>query len=118
MLLQSYQGFVEIFPAVPNSWATVSFDQLRTEGAFLVSASKQNGQVKTVTIKAEKDGILLLKNPFSATDKYSVIVSGAVQKNPDQEEVMMMCCWTLGLVQCRVVGILCSCLLVHRLFLR
>lgn len=92
MLLQSYQGFVEIFPAVPNSWATVSFDQLRTEGAFLVSASKQNGQVKTVTIKAEKDGILLLKNPFSTTDKYSVIVSGAVQKNPDQEGMLRFDC--------------------------
>jgi alpha-L-fucosidase 2 len=92
MLVQSYQGFVEIFPAVPNSWATVSFDQFRTEGAFLVSASKQNGQVKTVTIKAEKDGILLLKNPFSASEKYSVILTGAVQKNPDQEGMLRFEC--------------------------
>jgi hypothetical protein len=92
MLVQSYQGFVEIFPAVPNSWATVSFDQFRTEGAFLVSASKQNGQVKTVTIRAEKDGILLLKNPFNATEKYSVTLTGAVQKNPDQEGMLRFDC--------------------------
>jgi hypothetical protein len=92
MLIQSYQGFVEIFPAVPDSWSTVSFDQLRTEGAFLVSAKKENGQVKTVAIKAEKDGILLLKNPFNATEKYSVMVTGAVQKNPDQEGMLRFDC--------------------------
>jgi hypothetical protein len=92
MLVQSYQGFVEIFPAIPGAWSSVSFDQLRTEGAFLVSASKQNGQVKTVTIKAEKDGILRLKNPFGANAKYKVTLMGAVQKNSEEEGMLRFDC--------------------------
>ena len=40
MLLQSHTGIVRIFPAIPASWEDVSFSTLRTEGAFLVSASR------------------------------------------------------------------------------
>src|ERR1700709_2383683 len=54
MLLQSYAGFIEVFPAVPDSWKNISFSTLRAEGAFLVSAKKANGQVTEVKIFAEK----------------------------------------------------------------
>jgi alpha-L-fucosidase 2 len=64
MLIQSHTGTVHIFPAIPNDWKEVSFDQLRTEGAFLVSAKKENGKVTTVKIQATKGGELKLKNPF------------------------------------------------------
>ena len=40
MLLQSYQGFIDVMPAVPTEWENVSFNQLRAEGAFVVSANK------------------------------------------------------------------------------
>lgn len=30
MLLQSQTGFVSLFPAIPDKWQNVSFDQLRT----------------------------------------------------------------------------------------
>jgi alpha-L-fucosidase 2 len=92
MLVQSYQGFVEIFPAIPVAWSSVSFNQLRTEGAFLVSAKKQDGSVKTVTITSEKDGTLIFKNPFGATDKYKVSLMGAVQKNSDQKDMLWFDC--------------------------
>ena len=65
MLLQSYQGFIEVMPAVPNTWKDIRFNQLRTEGAFLVSAHKQEGHLKYIRIVAEKGGILALKNPFT-----------------------------------------------------
>src|SRR5512141_200585 len=42
MLLQSYAGFIEVFPAIPAAWKDVSFTTLRAEGAFLVSAKKIN----------------------------------------------------------------------------
>jgi len=92
MLLQSYQGFVEIFPAIPAGWSSVSFNQLRTEGAFLVSAKKQDGSVKMVTITSEKEGTLILKNPFGAHAKYKVTLMGAVQKNSEEEGMLRFDC--------------------------
>jgi alpha-L-fucosidase 2 len=34
MLIQSYAGFIEVLPAVPESWKNLAFENLRTEGAF------------------------------------------------------------------------------------
>lgn len=64
MLIQSHTGTIHLFPAIPEDWADVEFNQLRTEGAFLVSAKKENGQLPTVNISSEKGGELKLKNPF------------------------------------------------------
>jgi hypothetical protein len=64
MLLQSYAGQIELFPAVPASWKDLSFRSLRAEGAFLVSAKREGGQVAEVTITAEKRGTARLKRPF------------------------------------------------------
>ncbi len=64
MLVQSSKGYIEIFPATPVSWKNVSFNTLRTEGAFLVSAKKENGTVDEVTVKATADGIMKLQLPF------------------------------------------------------
>ena len=62
--MQSHAGFVHIFPAIPASWDTLSFDQLRTEGAFLISAKKENRTVKEIKIHSEAGGVLKLKNPY------------------------------------------------------
>ena len=64
MLIQSYNGYIEIFPAIPAAWKDVSFQRLRTEGAFLVSAKKQAGVVEKVTVHAEQNGLLHLQLPF------------------------------------------------------
>ncbi|CAG5011654.1 hypothetical protein DYBT9275_04993 [Dyadobacter sp. CECT 9275] len=64
MLIQSYAGFIEIMPAIPENWQNVSFDQLRTEGAFLVSAKRTGGKITEVKIKADKDGVTTIKLPF------------------------------------------------------
>ncbi len=64
MLLQSHTGVVRIFPAVPDNWMNLSFDNLRTEGAFLISAEKRDGVITEVIIKAEQDGILKISNPY------------------------------------------------------
>ncbi|HLO80708.1 MAG TPA: hypothetical protein VK166_07105 [Chitinophagaceae bacterium] len=63
MLLQSYAGFIEIMPAVPESWRDVSFTTMRTEGAFLVDAKKVNGKINSIGVFATVDGILNLKLP-------------------------------------------------------
>lgn len=67
MLLQSHTGIIRIFPAIPEDWKNVSFKDLRAEGAFLLSSTMKNASVETVTIRAEKGGLLKMKNPFSAS---------------------------------------------------
>ncbi|WP_143304700.1 glycosyl hydrolase family 95 catalytic domain-containing protein [Chitinophaga vietnamensis] len=64
MLLQSYAGHIHVFPAVPQQWGDLSFEKLRAEGAFLVSARRSGGQVESVTITAEKGGKAVLLLPF------------------------------------------------------
>jgi alpha-L-fucosidase 2 len=64
MLLQSHTGVVRLFPAIPKAWKEVSFQKLRTEGAFLVSAHMEDGKLVRVEISAEKSGTLHLADPF------------------------------------------------------
>jgi alpha-L-fucosidase 2 len=64
MLLQSYAGFIDVMPAIPARWADASFDKLRAEGAFLVSAKRQNGRLSEISIHSEKGGVTRLKVPY------------------------------------------------------
>ncbi len=64
LLLQSHKGYIEIFPAAPLHWKDVSFNTLRTEGAFLISSAKENGVVTGVTIQSTAGGLLRIKLPF------------------------------------------------------
>lgn len=60
MLLQSQNGIVRVFPAIPDDWRQeVSFRNLRAEGAFLISA--ESG--KNIKIIAEQGGLLVLAVP-------------------------------------------------------
>lgn len=82
MLLQSYAGFLEIMPAVPASWRDISFDQLRAEGAFLVSAIKKAGIVTEIKIVSEKGGSATLKLPFK---EYNTVRANQVKVVPLKE---------------------------------
>lgn len=64
MLLQSKNNYVEVFPSLPRSWNNVSFTNLRSEGAFLISAKKENGVPTEVKVFAEQGGLLHIKLPF------------------------------------------------------
>jgi hypothetical protein len=52
MLLQSWGGTIRVFPAVPAAWADASFQDLRTEGAFLVSAVRRGGRTTCVRVRS------------------------------------------------------------------
>lgn len=67
MLIQSHSGAIHVFPAVPADWQDIRFDQLRTEGAFLVSATQTDGKVKQVEVASTAGGVLRLINPFQDT---------------------------------------------------
>jgi alpha-L-fucosidase 2 len=54
MLLQSWGGTIRAFPAVADAWSDLAFHDLRTEGAFLVSAKRKDGKTLFVRIKSLK----------------------------------------------------------------
>ncbi|MGD9329152.1 MAG: hypothetical protein PVH48_09320, partial [Cyclobacteriaceae bacterium] len=64
MLIQSHTGTIHVFPAIPEDWSNVEFNNLRAEGAFLFSASLKNGKVSDLEIFSEKGGMLKLRNPY------------------------------------------------------
>src|SRR5690606_27634895 len=64
MVLQSWNGRLRIFPAVPDHWQDVTFERLRGEGGFVVSAERRGGICTHVTIEATVDQTLRLRNPF------------------------------------------------------
>ncbi|HQD09552.1 MAG TPA: hypothetical protein PLQ65_07805, partial [Flavihumibacter sp.] len=65
LLLQSRNGYIEVFPAIPQDWQEVSFSDLRAEGAFLVSAKKEKDKPTTIKLVSEKGGQLRIKLPFN-----------------------------------------------------
>jgi alpha-L-fucosidase 2 len=66
MLLQSYKDYIEVFPAIPASWKNVSFNDLRAQGAFLISSKKESSSIDEVKIISEKGGLFRLKLPFKS----------------------------------------------------
>lgn len=64
MLLQSHTGKIHIFPALPEDWKDLSFEKLRAEGAFIVSASLRGGKLAHAEITAEQGGTLQVINSF------------------------------------------------------
>jgi hypothetical protein len=52
MLIQSWGNTIRVFPATPSSWKDASFYQLRAEGAFLVSAKRENGKTQFIHVKS------------------------------------------------------------------
>ncbi|MFC2124683.1 glycoside hydrolase family 95-like protein [Bacteroidota bacterium] len=64
MLIQSHTGIVQLFPAIPDDWKDISFHQLRTEGAFLVSAELENGDLKSLIVESEVGGPIRIRNSF------------------------------------------------------
>ena len=52
MLFQSWGNKIRVFPALPDEWQDVAFHDFRTEGAFLISASRKEGVTSFVRIKS------------------------------------------------------------------
>jgi alpha-L-fucosidase 2 len=65
MLLQSHGGVIRVFPAVPDTWSELSFETLRAEGAFLVTAERTGGRVSRLCIESEAEGLCRVISPWS-----------------------------------------------------
>lgn len=70
MLLQSNEGKIRVFPAVPAGWAPAFM--LRARGAFLVSSElKEDGSIPGVLIESLKGNECKVENPW-AQNKISI----------------------------------------------
>ena len=56
LFVQSWGGKIRVFPAVPDNWQQSSFINFRVQGAFLISASRNNGKTVFIQIESEKGG--------------------------------------------------------------
>lgn len=63
MLIQSWGGKLRIFPAMPSTWPEASFDQLRAQGGFLVSAAMKNNITTWAKIKSLRGERCVIKIP-------------------------------------------------------
>jgi alpha-L-fucosidase 2 len=94
LLLQSRNDYIQVFPAIPSGWENISFDNLRAEGAFLISAKKENTSYK-IKIQSGAGGVCKIKLPFenftfSNEKEYKVkdgIIEFSTQKNETVEIV-------------------------------
>jgi len=86
MLLQSYNGVIRVFPAVPDRWHDAYFANLRAEGAFLVTAKLSDGAVRFVQVASEAGLPCEVVNPFggAATLDSPDSTAGAAQLNGDR----------------------------------
>jgi alpha-L-fucosidase 2 len=52
MMLMSYNNIIRVFTGVPWEWKNAEFDNFRAQGGFLVSAKRENGEVKFIRIES------------------------------------------------------------------
>ena len=75
MLLQSENGIISLFPAIPEEWMEekVSFRNFRGEGGILVSATLEKGQVSELSLEGgATETIRIWDSPYlcSMAEKY------------------------------------------------
>jgi alpha-L-fucosidase 2 len=78
MLLQSWGDTLRIFPALPAAWKQASFQDLRGQGAFLVSAALREGQtcfVRVTSLAGEPVTLqVAMRQPTIATPRPDAVV--------------------------------------------
>jgi alpha-L-fucosidase 2 len=53
MVCQSWGGVIRVFPALPAAWADLTVHDFRTQGAFLLSAVREDGTTRWVRLTSE-----------------------------------------------------------------
>lgn len=70
MLLQDWGETIRVFPAMPSSWKDASFYNLRTQGAFLISAVRQNNCTKFIHIKSLSGAVCRVKTGLAGNIQF------------------------------------------------
>jgi alpha-L-fucosidase 2 len=89
LLLQEQDDCIYIFPALPSQWKNVSFTNLLCQGGFLLSANREQGIYKSVTVKAQYAGWLRLQLPFASWQTEDEERSSIKVSDPGKIEVYL-----------------------------
>ncbi|OCT15500.1 alpha-L-fucosidase [Paenibacillus pectinilyticus] len=66
MLMQSYQGYIQFLPALPDAWGTGSVKGLRARGGFEISLSWKDHRVTDATVLSKLGGLCRVRAGASA----------------------------------------------------
>ena len=64
MLMQDHAGYLDLFPAIPKKWRSVSFKKLRTLGGTLVSAKLRSGRITSLEFYSKRDEKIRIKDAY------------------------------------------------------
>ncbi|MBN1951539.1 MAG: glycoside hydrolase family 95 protein [Bacteroidales bacterium] len=67
MLLQSYDGAIQILPALPDNWNTGRISGLKAPGGFELSFTWKNGEIEELVIKSNLGGNCRIRVPNELT---------------------------------------------------
>ncbi|MEU5974884.1 glycoside hydrolase family 95-like protein [Streptomyces sp. NPDC047315] len=74
MVCQSWGGVIRVFPALPALWRDVVVHDFRTQGAFLLSAVRQDGRTRWVRLRSEAGAPCVVRHgidgPVEVTDAH------------------------------------------------
>lgn len=84
MLIQSQDGYIELLPALPDTWQKGEFKGLRVRGGAEVNVSWENRKITHVVIKATANNTFKLKVPdyvpgISSNGKKLVVKNGFIE---------------------------------------
>jgi alpha-L-fucosidase 2 len=87
MVCQSWGGVIRLFPAVP--WPDAAVRDFRTQGAFLVSASRQGGRTRWMKVRSEAgapcvlrpgiEGELVVKDEWGRDLRWREVAAGTIE---------------------------------------
>ncbi len=83
LLLQSYNGIIKIFPAIPEEWEDAVFYNYRAEGGFLISAKYKNKMTEFIKIKSLAGEKCILQTNLEAIKCTSLNYSEKINKLDD-----------------------------------
>jgi alpha-L-fucosidase 2 len=63
LMLQSWGGKIRVFPAMPSGWEQACFHNMRGQGGFLVSASRDESKTSWVQVKSLRGEPCIVKIP-------------------------------------------------------
>lgn len=89
MVCQSWGGTIRVFPALPAAWRELTVHDFRTQGAFLLSAVREEGRTRWVRVTSEAgapcvvrhgiDGPIEIRDRHGRPVKYEEGADGTVR---------------------------------------
>ncbi|MEF9477849.1 hypothetical protein OWR28_09205 [Chryseobacterium sp. 1B4] len=83
MLLQTQNGFIDMLPALPETWKSGSISGLKTYGGFEVKVIWENNKAKEITIKSGLGGNCRVRLPNEMQLSGNTKLKKAEGKNPN-----------------------------------